>query len=60
MDEMSTISLPILLRVTVMMILCTHLMDGYDFDMVQWFYHDKWIIWDKIEGNFMSLDDTQW
>ena len=45
-----------------MMILCTNLMDSHDFDMMQWFYHDKYIIWDEIEGNFMgfmSLDGTR-
>ncbi len=41
---LSTISLPILLRVTAMMILCSHLVDNHEIDMVQRFYHAKCII----------------
>ncbi len=34
-------------------------MDSHDFDLMQWCYHDKWIIWDDIEGNFMIMDGTR-
>ena len=44
------------LRVTIMMILCIHLMDSHDFDIMEWCYDEKLIIWGEIEGNFMRLD----
>ena len=42
-----------------MVILCIHLMDSHDFDIMEWCYNEKGIIWGEIEGNFMSLDGTR-
>ena len=42
-----------------MVILCIHLMGNHNFDIMEWFNNEKWIIWDEIEGNSVILDGTK-